>query len=291
MVLTNKLLDPGQKTGNNTGERGLASIRSLETLMEIDTDKYTLQNEALRLASAVQNALLAEQLPQCDCGKLVVRHRMSESVGGDFYHFRRLGQDQVAFAVGDAIGHGTAAALIMSIIMGLLRADRLDNRRPCRVVGGVNDLLLQLGNQTGYPITCSMIYGVVDLPSGLLLYVNAGHPHPIVSNRQTGKTQELGPTTTLLGVRPGIREESCHKFEQNDRLVLFTDGLTEVQDGCEQMFGERRLLELVKKTTTRPPEELLAAIFEQADAFCDHVPQNDDQTLVVIDFDNVSNEF
>ena len=242
----------------------------------------------MQLAAAVQDALLTESLPACRCGKMVLQNRMCRDIGGDFYHFRQLGQDQVALAIGDVVGHGTAAALVMTLIMGILRADRPDQRRPSRIVEVVNNALLKLGDRLDQPVTCTLIYGIVDLPSGLLLYINAGHPRPIIFNRREGASQELYGSSLMLGVQPGVEAECCHNFVEDDRLVLFTDGISECRDAEDVMFGPERLVEQVVSSGGVNPGELAGGIFERIDAYTNQAPREDDQTLVIIDFDDIA---
>jgi len=244
----------------------------------------------LELASAVQAALLSAQIPPCRCGRMVLRNRMSQGVGGDFYHFRPLGDDQVAFAIGDVAGHGMGPALIMTLILGVLRANHKDTRRPSRILGEINDLLVALGQRVNYFVTCSAFYGVVDLPTGILLYANAGHPHPIICHRPERQVSELPSTTMLLGVQSGELPESCHQFQRYDRLVLFTDGLPESQDGHGRFFGLSRLRSLVQATREDSPDQFADRLLADAAAFTGQDPPRDDQTLVVIDFDTVRSE-
>ena len=254
------------------------------------TDRLQIvDTRGLELAGAVQAALLEGEAPHCQCGKVVLRNRMSEAVGGDFHDFRPLGQDQVAFVIGDVMGHGVGAALLMTLIVGLLRADRRDHRRPSQLVGSINEILVGLGRQLCNPVTCSLIYGVVDLPSGILLYVNAGHPEPIVCNRLDGRVHTLAPTTMLLGVQNGVLPESCHQFRQGDRVVLFTDGITEARQE-QGLFGPERLTRIVQEHREAPAEQLAERILQEADGFAESDDPLDDQTVVVIDFDRVSQE-
>lgn len=245
----------------------------------------------LKLAAAVQKALLTADLPECTCGKMALKYRMSSQVGGDFYHFRQLGPDQIAFAIGDVVGHGMGAALIMTTIMGLIHNNPQDSRRPSQLVAGINDMLVRLGDQINHPITCSIIYGVVDLPSGVLIYVNAGHPHPFINHRNRNQTNRLHPTTMLLGVQHGVQPESCYQFEQQDRLVLFTDGITEARNPQEQIFGDQQLEQLLSQMNWEEPDTLADGILERVKQFSDGFADQDDQTLVVIDFDRVSGGF
>ncbi len=209
---------------------------------------------------------------------------MSRDVGGDFYHFQMLGQEQVAIAIGDVMGHGTGAALIMSVIMGILKADRTDHRRPERVVSRLNDMLIRLGDFVEFPITCSLFYGVVDLPSGLLLYINAGHPHPIVYHRTSGRLNHLPATTMLLGVQSGVKEDTCHQFEQGDRLILYTDGLVDCRDADQKPFGRHRLEEMIQAAKSIDLNELGDQIFSEQEQHLGLQEAEDDMTLVGIDF-------
>jgi len=250
------------------------------------TQNHDIQDQ--KLAAAVQSALLNCATPLCKSGRIIVKNRMCTDVGGDFYHFSQLHDDQIAFALGDVMGHGTSAALIMSVIMGWLRNDRENYSRPGRIVENINNLLLQLGEQVDRPIICSMIYGVVDLPSGNLFYINAGHPYPIICNRHKCNAQKLGTTTMLLGVQGGIMGESCHQFSRNDRVVLYTDGLTDATNSRDDIFGRERLSQVVREGAGLSGDELARKIFGQIDDYQYGKEPQDDQTLVVIDFDNVA---
>ena len=241
---------------------------------------------SLKLASAVQKALLDDQIQNFHCGSIAVNNRMCDAIGGDFYYLNQLNDDQVAFAIGDVVGHGTSAALVMTLIMGALRADKPNNSRPAQIVHNVNNMLIRLGQQAKEHITCSMIYGVVDLPSRILFYVNAGHPEPVISNRITHNIHKLNPTTMLLGVQAGVRSESCHNFDQGDRLVLFTDGLTEAQNAQEQLLGQKRFHEFISELIDETPKEFTEQLIKRVESFTHKVTQQDDQTLVVIDFHN-----
>ena len=239
---------------------------------------------SLQLAGAVQKALLEDQMRELDCGNIAATNRMCDAVGGDFYYFNQLNEDQVSFAIGDVVGHGISAALVMSLIMGALRADQHNNSRPAQMVLSVNNMLVRLGERVNEHITCSMIYAVVDLPSRILFYVNAGHPEPIVANHLTRRISKLNPTTMLLGIQGGVRPESCHTFDLGDRLVLFTDGLTEAQNSREEPLGQQRFNEYINESLGANLNEFTDQLIERVGAFCGDAPGQDDQTLVVVDF-------
>lgn len=239
----------------------------------------------LDLAAAVQKALLKYSLPPDMHDRIVVKNRMSGQVGGDFYTVEVLNEDQIAFTIGDVMGHGTSAALIMSQVVGLLNIGRENHSHPQRMVEYINDMLVNLGKLVNHPVTCSLIYGVVDLPSGNLFYVNAGHPHPLVINRESGVVDTLGPTTMILGVRPGARPESCHQFVGHDRLILITDGFLDGKNTHDEYYGHERFLNSIKETASKNARTAADSLFKGMFDFAGGREIDDDQTLMIIDFD------
>lgn len=250
---------------------------------------WTIDSDDFRLALAVQKALMPGDLPHCKCGRLTMRNRMCNGMGGDIIFFEELGQDQIAFAIGDIAGHGVGAALVMSMTIGLMRSATALKRRPAQMVEAINELLLNLGRQVNMPITCSLMFGVVDLPTGILLYVNAGHPFPLITNPEDAFCQVLPGTTLLLGVQKGTRPEACHQFRQGDRLVLYTDGLSEAKNSQSLMLGSHHLEKMILAQAHQPTEALIERIFQYVDEYRSSPPE-DDETLVVIDFERVSTE-
>ena len=245
----------------------------------------TTENTAMALARAIQQSMLKQSVPHCTCGTIHLENRMLEDVGGDFYYFQNHGPEQVAFAIGDVMGHGISAALVMTQIMGLIRADKPNRTRPGQITKTINQSLLDLGRHLDTPVTCSVLYGLVDLPSGVLLYVNAGHPRPIIHNHASGITSILGPTTALLGVHDHTPGESCHQFAQGDRMVLYTDGITEARNIDDELFGDERLKTVVHDHADKDAATLAAGLFDTCDAFTGNAPtQQDDMTLMIIDF-------
>ena len=246
----------------------------------------TTENTTMALARAIQQSMLKQSVPQCTCGSIHLENRMLEDVGGDFYYFQNHGPEQVAFAIGDVMGHGISAALVMTQIMGLIQADKGNRTRPAQMAQTINQSLIDLGQRLDTPMTCSVLYGLVDLPSGVLLYVNAGHPRPVIHNHSSGLTHLLGPTTALLGVHDHTPGESCHQFARGDRVVLYTDGITEARNQADELFGDERLKTVVHDHAKKDAATLAAELFGACDAFTGNVPTGqDDMTLMIIDFE------
>ena len=155
----------------------------------------------LALAADLQSALLPKRCPtDCPHHVAAARNRMCGNVGGDFYDFIRINDEQIALVIGDVVGHGVRASLVMAQIMGFLRSGPAGLSRPAQMVMQLNRMLLDLGNSIDWVLPCSLIYGVIDAPSGVGLFVNAAHPRPFVCDRNKAAYLRLGQTNILLGV-------------------------------------------------------------------------------------------
>ncbi len=238
----------------------------------------------LQLAARLQAALLPKGCP-LECAHFVAgtHNRMCGSVGGDFYDFIRLNSDQYAIVIGDVLGHGVRAALLMAQITGFLRSDTSIRSQPTKMVAALNDMLCHLGDQTDSVMSCTMIYMVFDAPSGMSLMCNCGHPRPFLSNRERCTSLHLGLHDILLGVESFEPTEICHTFLPNERLVLHTDGLTEAMDDDHEMFGDQRLRDVISRGADLSPQQLADSVIQAVDEHRGDAEQTDDETIVVID--------
>jgi serine phosphatase RsbU (regulator of sigma subunit) len=247
-------------------------------------DPENLADADLALAAELQAALLPATCPaDCPHQEAAARNRMSGKVGGDFYDFIRINEDQVAVVIGDVLGHGVRASLLMARIMGHLRGKPTDRNRPGELIADLNDMLLALGDRIGQVMLCSLFYAVIDLPTGSLFFVNAGHPSPFLSAKASGDITLLGGQSLLLGVQEFKPIEGCHQFHAGQRLVMYTDGLIDANGPTEEYFGEQRLHEMIARTAGLSPQACADAVFAAVDAFRNGAPQQDDETIVIID--------
>ena len=248
---------------------------------QIDTTQETLD---LALAAELQAALLPKSCPaDCPNQSAAARNQMCGSVGGDFYDFIRLNPEQTAIFIGDVVGHGVRSSLVMAKIMGWLRSRSQDASRPTRVIADLNRMLMELGEKTNSVMLCSLFYGVLDMPSGAMFFVNAGHPKPFLSDRQVSRTAPLGGRNMLLGVQEFEPEESCHTFTAGQRLVLYTDGITDANNDKGDYFSDKRLLAVIKENIGATALQCVDAVFNAVETFRNGGLQDDDETVVVID--------
>jgi serine phosphatase RsbU (regulator of sigma subunit) len=249
-----------------------------------DTRSESESELDLALAAELQAALLpALSPPPCPHYRAAALNRMCGSVGGDFYDFIRLNEDQVAWIVGDVVGHGVRASLLMAKIMGFLRTNPAECSRPKEMIAALNEMLLDLGDRTGSVMCCSMLYAVIDAPSGIAFFVNAGHPMPFLCNTERCAAVHLGPRNLLLGVQEFDPKEACHTFQPGERMVLYTDGIIDAADPDADRFGMRRLHEVVQASCPRTPAQCAEAVFQAVEDFRRSARQGDDETVLVID--------
>jgi phosphoserine phosphatase RsbU/P len=239
----------------------------------------------LALAAELQSALLPKACPNnCPHQIAAARNRMCSTIGGDFHDFIRVNDEQVAMVVGDVVGHGVRSSLLMAQIMGFLRSlppERLS--RPVEVIDSLNHMLLDLGDRTAALLSCTVFYAVIDAPSGVTFFVNAGHPRPLLYANGRCTALPNGTTNLMLGVQPFTPDEDCITFESGQRLVIYTDGLPDAADPQGRRYGDSRLIDVVVTHKGSTPQQCADAIFDSVDAFRQSARQHDDETVVVID--------
>lgn len=249
--------------------------------MKVNPTEHELD---LALAAELQAALLPTECPSgCPHQQAAALNRMCGTVGGDFHDFIRLNEDQFVVVIGDVVGHGVRAALLMAKILGFLRSRPDVLARPVETMAVLNRMLIELGDRTGSVMPCSMFYGLMDAPTGLALFVNAGHPAPFLCSRTECTALHLGPRNILLGVEDYTPKEACHTFVPGERLVLYTDGLLDAVDPAGERFGADRLHEVVCRSAESPPDQCARAVFDAVEQFRHSARQMDDETIVVLD--------
>ena len=248
------------------------------------TERTSEQELDLALAAELQAALLPEACPT-DCPNHVAaaRNRMYTGVGGDFYDFIRINDEQLALLIGDVVGHGVRASLIMAQIMGFVRSHPGNLPRPTQMVRCLNEMLIDLGDRIDSVLSCSLLYGVVDAPTGVAFFVNAGHPRQFICNRSKCELLSLGHPNLLLGVQEFEPDEACHTFLKGERLVMFTDGITDAAGPDRDRFGEARLHKAVNQYLAADAADCAEGVFRTVEEFRKGEPQADDETIVVFD--------
>ena len=241
-------------------------------------------NYDLELAAQLQAAMLPESCPaECEHHRMAARNRMCGEVGGDFYDFIVLNDDQVALVLGDVVGHGVQAALVMAMIKGFLHANHANRHRPTKMVASINDLLCHLGDRTGSVTICSLIYAVLDIPSGSCFLCNAGHAPPLLIEPKSFGAVHLSQHDILLGIEPFEPTEICHTFQPGERMVLFTDGIPDAVDPAGEFFNSTRLNTVLMEYQHASADECADAVIRAVDDFRGTADPTDDETILILD--------
>jgi len=246
------------------GELVLDFARRLGSIVSLGLENARLYERERRVAETLQEAVLsmAERVAGVDFAYLYCPASDAANVGGDFYDVFHITGSQVGLLVGDVAGKGLPAARMTSLARDSMRSYAIEGGTPIQVLARANEVMRRA---SGAEIFVTMFFGILDTETGDLTYCNAGHP-PGVLRRADGSVEHLEGKGTFLGAYLGFDCEERHAtLADGDVLVLYTDGLTEVRSGDDQMFGHDRLGEAVaagEADVTRTPLELLERVLE-----------------------------
>jgi len=230
-------------------------------------------------ARQIQRALLPGVMPVLKGCQIAARWTPASGIGGDCFDALRLSDTRVAIAIADVVGKGLPAALLMSNLQAAVRAFATPSAQPHEVCSSVNRLLCRNIASGKFVTFC---YAVVDLAEGVVSYANAGHNPPILI-RADGAIDELATTGLVLGVSSDwAYTTGTTPFAPGDRLVCFTDGMTEARSHDDEEYGEARLARLAAATPGGCAESLVEALSAAVLAWTDG-PAQDDATLIVVE--------
>ncbi len=250
--------------------------RQLELAVERGSSALLQQEQELRRAREIQQDLLPKTLPQLPGVQLAGAWQPARAVGGDYFDVIRFEDDRLGICIADVAGKGMAAALLMANLQAAFRAFATAEVSPASVCSKLNAFLCS-NVATGKFIT--FFYAVLDPERRTLTYENAGHCPPLLLKR-AGRQECLRGQGAVLGILPDWQyQDTIIQLEAGDRLVLFTDGVTEAENGDGAEFGEERLIRAANADSGTP----LGAqrkIMEAVAAFCDN-NFRDDATLLV----------
>ncbi|MBI5836436.1 MAG: SpoIIE family protein phosphatase [Candidatus Eisenbacteria bacterium] len=258
---------------NQTG----AAMRNA-TLYAESLRRVALEEE-LALARQIQTGYLPSSFPVWERVEVFGLNQPSREVGGDYFDVLDLGTCAL-FVVADVSGKGVPAALIMSMMQASLRTQAHELRSVSDMLARINQLMLQSGAE-GRFATCFL--GCLDLGTLELTYCNAGHNPPML-HRASGRVETLADGGLILGSFHDARLfDGFTRLAPGDRLVLYTDGVTEAVDSAGRLFGEERLEEFL----TRAPrhwsgEELAGCLRDEVHRFSGGSELADDMTLMVV---------
>ena len=248
-------------------------------LAKISGEKERIESE-LAIAHTIQASALPQEFPQNENFEVVASMTPAREIGGDFYDFFPIDGDHYAFVMADVSGKGITAALYMmsakAMIKNMLQAGYPLTEAMGRVNRGLCD-----NHARGMFVTAFI--GILNLKTGEVNYVNAGHCPPLIRTKQGYAYLDV-VRNLMLGVTPTYQYESgSFRLRNNNRLFLYTDGVTEAQTKTEKLFGPDRLVKALNQKDLSLPDTL-THIRGQIRRFVHGAPQSDDVTMMVLEF-------
>jgi phosphoserine phosphatase RsbU/P len=230
-------------------------------------------------AAEIQRALMPGEMAALEGFSLAASLRSARVVGGDYYDIIRVDENRTAICIADVVGKGVGAALLMSNLQAAVRMLSPElAAQPATLCERLNKLVFS-NNVRGKFIT--FFYCVIDRERMKVTYTNAGHNWPILAHAD-GTIERLNSEDGVLGSVPGWFYHECEAgLRPGDRLVLFTDGITECIDESGDEFGEARLCSLVSQSVWQSATEIKDAVLTSTGDHCKEAP-GDDATLIVL---------
>lgn len=281
----------------------LAQLVADQTAVAIENDDLNAQvrrqerlTRELEIGAEIQARLLPNECPEIEGAELAALCKTASQVGGDYYDFipisettlahqpyQKTNADRWSLVIGDVMGKGVPAGLIMTMTRGMLRTDILNRHSPARILQDLNSVMyadLETSNRF-----VTLFYSEYSPKTQKLLFSNAAHHPPLLWRSHSDRIERLDTDGMLIGL--DIHTEYCESQVQlypGDTLIYYTDGFTDAANPNGQRFEEENLIEAFYNACHRckTPQEILDYLFAQVQSFIGRQGvQGDDMTLIV----------
>ncbi|MBN1699663.1 MAG: SpoIIE family protein phosphatase [Spirochaetales bacterium] len=243
---------------------------------------YTKLSRELTLARIVQRGILPQSLPQPPELRTAVYYYPMEDVGGDLYDFIQINSDLIGIILADVSGHGIPAAFIAAMAKMSFYLHAMNNISTARVLSQVNKDMCTNLHTNEFFFTAS--YCLVDLITNRVKYSNAGHPHLLIyRNDLKAIESSIKEKGLIMGLnKEALYEEEEIELNKGDRLIFYTDGITECSNG-DETFGLERLKDILLATSTYNVKAQVDEVERELRAFMKSKELGDDVTLIIIE--------
>ena len=246
-----------------------ASYRELQKTEALERD--------LAIAREVQRELLPRAIPAIRGVQLAGICRPARAVGGDYFDYLQLGDEQLGLVIADVSGKGVAAALHMACVQASVRSLFPSSRDIGELNALLNDHLCRASSGARY---ATLFTGLYDGSTGTLSYSNAGHHPPLLLHGDA--VLRLSEGGVPIGLFEGCSYRSARqRLAPGDLLALFTDGVVETPDASEEEFGEARLIDLLRRHRDLPLDDIIERVLDQLAVWSGGAEPHDDITLVL----------
>ncbi len=271
----------------SSGNRELLQTLAIEAstilenarLLEEERAKVRIEDE-LQIARGIQQGLLPSALPGDGWFRAAGSSLPSTQVGGDYFDVRQVSEGLWAAVVADVSGKGVSSALLASLLQGTFLMAATDSSQIEAMMDCLNSFLLERTRGEKY---ATIFYCTMD-PSGLLSYSNAGHPAPFLVSPD-GRLRKLHTSGMPVGMIEGAQFQTVQtQLEPGDKVVIYTDGLTEAEDAEGHFFDTERLRVCLRDNAGLDAVGLHVALLSAVDRFTDGGVIRDDVTALVLEY-------
>jgi serine phosphatase RsbU (regulator of sigma subunit) len=260
------------------------TVRELEASREVirlkTLEERRQMEQELARAQETQESLLPRCLPTFENFHIHAFNNPTRYVGGDFYDFLQLSSGDWIGVLADVSGKGMPAALLSSMVLGALSTHFRSTTPPDEVLNRVNRLLCE----KSLPDQFVTLVLFLLRPDGFGQFISAGHNIAYLFRAETQTIEELVPDAYFLGMFDfaSYQSRSLH-LEKGDILVVYSDGLTDAENPQQEMFGEKRLLEIIRREGPLGSDAVEQGFLRAIENFTEGAPQTDDITFVVVE--------
>lgn len=268
--------------------------RELVLEQEVTIRRTTRMESELSVARSIQAEMLPKQFPpfpehyEFDIYAIM---QPAKEVAGDFYDFFMLDDSHLAVVMADVSGKGVPAALFMTTARTLIKNHAMSGLDPAEVLNIVNKLLYE-SSDSGYFVTCWI--GYLDCRTGEVIYSNAGHTPPVILQNGEWEIFRCAPGFILGGLEEMNFKSDTLCLKPGDAIYLYTDGVSEAEDINHQLYGEERLLEVLRANKEDNMTDLCKKVKDSVEEHASETEQFDDITMLSVRYlgnSQAENEF
>jgi sigma-B regulation protein RsbU (phosphoserine phosphatase) len=263
------------------------SMKEIDLIKAALDDRKNLQavQRDLSTAARIQKAILPQRFPPFpDRHEIAIYAEMhpAKDIGGDFYDFFFIDDTHLGFVIGDVSGKGIPAAIYMAVARTMIRSIASQVLDPALCLSKVNEMLIPESDSNTF---VTVFYGVLETTTGLILYCNGGHNLPFLV-RQGGTAEQIEDSPgILLGKFANIVfEPNALQLKPGDRIVMYTDGVTEAMNSAEDMYEEDRLQCLLESYKPDSVNNLVRGVLVDVLTHVGKADQSDDVTVLSLEY-------
>lgn len=260
----------------------VGAIESIRDLTESRLIEETLNRTKMELniAAEIQKSFIPKKVPDIPGFDIAAMTVPATEVGGDFYDFIPLPNGHWGLVIADVAGKSMPAAIFMALSRNIIRANVASSSSTSEVLINSNRMIA-LDAVSGMFVT--LLYGIIDEKAHAFRFANAGHEYPLLLRSANCQLEEEKESGVALGIVEDTSYiERCIEFSPSDAAIFYTDGVTEALNDEGEMYGEDRLLNVIRNNCKLNAKDLIERIFNDILNFCNGTEQHDDITLIAL---------